>query len=135
MLVDQDDGPPAVFLELRVDALHFAVGLLLQRVIRGQCAARGGGYLQETDSAAMPRILVEQRFQGVETLEDSLGKVPTLDSETDDHVESDPMTLADVRAAGGDVRQHLQPAWGPFDRDRISRHPAYAALERHGHLL
>src|SRR6202795_4493880 len=97
-VADQDDGPPAVLSELRVDALHFAVGLLLQRVIGGQCAARGGGYLQEAESAAMPRILVEQGFQGVEALDDPLGEVPPLDSQTDDHVGSDPMTLPDVGA-------------------------------------
>src|ERR1700675_3486055 len=105
-VADQDDGPPAVLSELRVDALHFAVGLLLQRVIGRQCAARRGGYLQETESAAMPRILVEQGFQGVKARDDSLGKIPTLDAETDDHVGPDPMTLPNVRSAGGDVRQN-----------------------------
>src|SRR5258708_34019888 len=83
----------------------------------------------------MPRILVEQGFQRMEALDDSLGEVPTLDSQTDDHVGSDPMALPDGRSAGSDVRQNLQPARRPFDRDRISRHPAYPALERHGHLL
>ena len=48
MLVDQHDRPPVVLAEPRVDALDFAVGLLLQRLIGGQLAARGRGDLQQT---------------------------------------------------------------------------------------
>ena len=45
------------------------------------------------------------------------------------------VALAHRRAAGGDIRQGAQPARRPFDRDRIGRHAADAALQRHRHVL
>ena len=89
VLIDEDDGPPIPFAEFRIDALDFAIGLLLQGLISRQGTARWCRDLQETNASAMPRILVEQRLQRMEPLDDALGEIPALDTEPDDHIRAD----------------------------------------------
>src|ERR1700686_2415325 len=85
MFVDQYDGTPFAFRKLAVDALHFAVGVLLQRLVCRQLTARGRGHLQQADSPPVPRILVKQRLERLEAFDDSLGEVPALDAQADDY--------------------------------------------------
>ncbi len=135
MFVDEDDGPPIAFRKSGIDPLHFAVGVLLQRLICRQLSARGRGDLQQDDPPPMPRVLVQQRLQRLETLDDPLGEIPALDAQADGHVGADTVPLPHRRPARGDIGQTPQPARGPLDRDRIRCNPAHVPLKGDGHVF
>ena len=135
LLVDEHNWTPVALRKFRVDALDLFIGMLLQRLVGRKLAAGWRRNLQQTDSAEVPGIVIQQRLQRVEALDDALGEIPALDPQADDHVGRDLIAFAHRCAAGCDIRQVRQPARRPLDGDRIRGHPADAALQRHRHVL
>ena len=135
VLADQHDRLPAVHGEAAVDPLQFALRLLLQRLVRGQLAARRRRDLEECQSPAPLRVFLEQTLEREEALQDALGEVPALDADADAQVAAQAQALHDrgTRLLRRDARG--QPAWRPLDRDRVWLDAADVALVRHRHVL
>ena len=80
--VQVNDGLPLIGLEFPVDALGLGLHLRLKVVVALDVRAAGRANLHKRKHTLVARILFEEAFDGEETLENALGVVDAIDTNT-----------------------------------------------------